>query len=308
MSTFGSEPSTKAQPTKPHVPVKDEVKIPLTASIDMPVLESVRPPAPRIPLPAPYDGSISPSLWLMQMEHMAQYSRMDETSVLMFITTLLRGSALIWMQSLLRRHNNKLSYALFKGEFLKYFEPINPVKKARDRLANLKQSTSLNSYVQQFRELANQATDMSEAEQLDRFVRGLKTRTRIEVELRDPKTLDDAIVMSDRFDSVLFGQSEFQMRDQFNNRNRFAQRRSQPAVRTVPSWSAGSGVSAPSNASATMELDSIKFKKLTPEERDRLRKMGSCFYCRQPGHMAGQCPKKPKETYAITKSENEQDQ
>ncbi|KAF5347381.1 hypothetical protein D9758_011280 [Tetrapyrgos nigripes] len=36
--------------------------------------------------------------------------------------------------------------------------------------------------------------------------------------------------------------------------------------------------------------------KLTPEERDRLRKSGACFTCRQPGHMSNECLTFPNNT------------
>ena len=37
-----------------------------------------------------------------------------------------------------------------------------------------------------------------------------------------------------------------------------------------------------------MELDSIT--KLSPSERDHLRKEGGCFHCRKLGHLARDCP------------------
>ncbi|KAF5367723.1 hypothetical protein D9758_009818 [Tetrapyrgos nigripes] len=39
--------------------------------------------------------------------------------------------------------------------------------------------------------------------------------------------------------------------------------------------------------------------KLTPDERDRLRKLGACFACRQTGHMSNKCP-----TFPRTSSQN----
>jgi hypothetical protein len=40
---------------------------------------------------------------------------------------------------------------------------------------------------------------------VDKFIRGLKPKTRIEVELRDPKTPDEAYRLADRFDRIVYG-------------------------------------------------------------------------------------------------------
>jgi hypothetical protein len=37
-----------------------------------------------------------------------------------------------------------------------------------------------------------------------------------------------------------------------------------------------------------------QFTRLTSEERENLRRTGGCFRCRQPGHMASQCPRQPQ--------------
>src|SRR3954466_12574652 len=43
-----------------------------------------------------------------------------------------------------------------------------------------------------------------------------------------------------------------------------------------------------------MEINTItsRFKKLTDEEREKLRCTGACFACRQLGHMSSQCPRR----------------
>src|SRR3954463_15398162 len=49
---------------------------------------------------------------------------------------------------------------------------------------------------------------------------------------------------------------------------------------------------------APMEIDTItpRFKKLTDEEQEKLRRAGACFTCRQPGHMSLQYPRCTNQT------------
>ncbi|KAF5338672.1 hypothetical protein D9758_018036 [Tetrapyrgos nigripes] len=58
-------------------------------------------------------------------------------------------------------------------------------------------------------------------------------------------------------------------------------------------------VNALMNMGPGANLSSNPLPKLTPDERDRLRKLGACFTCRQTGHMSNECP-----TYPRTSSQN----
>jgi len=54
----------------------------------------------------------------------------------------------------------------------------------------------------------------------------------------------------------------------------------------------GSGA-GPSHGPAPMELGAVRsagLKPLTEAEREQLRKEGACFRCREPGHLAKDCP------------------
>ena len=68
----------------------------------------------------------------------------------------------------------------------------------------MEQRTSVQTYVHDFRELALQIPDLSEAEKLDRFLRGLKPRLQRELAIRDPRTMDEAVNMAERIDTVDF--------------------------------------------------------------------------------------------------------
>ena len=43
-----------------------------------------------------------------------------------------------------------------------------------------------------------------------------------------------------------------------------------------------------------MKANTTQRKPLTDEQRQALRTLGACFYCRNTGHLARECPEKPK--------------
>ena len=115
--------------------------------------------------------------------------------------------------------------------------------------------------------------DIGDAEMLDRFIRGLKPNAQRELELHRPVNMEDAIERAERVDAV-----DHRQRQRMNRYN-FEPRR------------------LPYNGPAPMELGAIRSAPtrraaLTATEKARLRQESKCFYCREPGHVALQCPQK----------------
>jgi hypothetical protein len=55
-----------------------------------------------------------------------------------------------------------------------------------------------------------------------------------------------------------------------------------------------------------MDLDAMRFKKLTPAEKQHRRDNGLCLYCGGDDHFASACPKKTTRLAAVSfDSENE---
>jgi hypothetical protein len=158
--------------------------------------------------------------------------------------------------------------------------PVNSEKRARDRLAALRQTTSVRRYIQEFTDLCLGIPDLHASEQFHRFVQGLKANIRREVELQDPMTFEEATRIAERVDAISFAH------------------RSEPPRPFVPRPSFSSSQPEPMEL-GSMNVDrrrppaAVNPSRLSAEDRRRLRDTNACFYCRQPGHIMSRCPQRP---------------
>src|SRR4051812_44488293 len=213
----------------------------------------------------------------MQQYLLATGIKNDEQAVYL-ATNLLRGDAATWW----RHHFKKITddedelpnWKQFERLLSKKFKPVNATKVACDTLARLRQTSSVKAYNAAFTSTILEIPNISEEEMVDRYVRGLKEKVRVEVELREPTDLEEAMCITDHFDTIAFAytpRTSFYPTKQLEPRQTF--------VKPL--------------GPAPMEIDTItpRFKKLTDEEREKLRHAGACFACRQPVHMSSQCPR-----------------
>jgi Retrotransposon gag protein len=118
-----------------------------------------------------------------------------------FVSTLLRDEALLWYRSSYDRWDpaTPLTWEILRTAMREYFAPPNEDRCLQDEWANLRQHVSV------LTTLAMQIPGLSQSQILDKFIRGLNPKTRIEVELRDPQTPDEAYRLADRFDRIVYG-------------------------------------------------------------------------------------------------------
>src|SRR3954464_14503228 len=247
------------------------------------------PPGPsmniRIKQPETYDGRKgSVDLWIFQMQQylLATGIKNDEQAVYL-ATNLLRGDVATWW----RHHFKKITddedelpnWKRFERLLSKKFKPVNATKVARAPPARLCQTSSVKAYNAAFTSTILEIPNISEEEMVDRYVRGLKEKVRVEVELREPTDLEEAMRIADRFDTIAFA---YTSRPSFYPTKQPEQR--QTYVKPL--------------GPAPMEIDTItpRFKKLTDEEREKLRRTGACFTCRHPGHISSQYPRCTNQT------------
>ena len=150
--------------------------------------------------------------------------------------------------------------------------PPNEDHRLQDEWANLKQYETIFEYVSGLTALAMRIPGLSQTQILDKFIRGLKPKTRIEVELRDPKTPNEAYRLTDRFDRIVYDARNTSFLTQ--NYNRYT---------PTPNANMSADYTKP------MQIDTLRPHRPGPRNFQRSRNQGLCFTCGKPGHIATNC-------------------
>lgn len=167
----------------------------------------------------------------------------------------------------------------FKAGLKSQFGPTDPVKFYRDKLADARQSGPVRDYNTDYRQICTGIPDLSEAEKLDRYVRGLKKAIRSRVEIERPQTFEEAAALAERLDSVMdtgsWSNRPFNRRDHGNHTS-----------------------NRPSDGPTPMDLNAVERRNghahLTPEEKQRRKDNNLCAYCGSDKHDVHNCDVKHK--------------
>jgi hypothetical protein len=230
-------------------------------------------------LPDTFDGTSKTSIdaWLYQIEQYQDFDTMTESIRVKFATRLLKGKPLDWWrayQALVEQGQaGRIErWYEFKEIVQTQFKPFNSVQLARDKLAVVRQTSTVSEYIARFQDITLNLPHVTPDEMRDRFIRGLKYQIRKEVLSRDEVGYIETTQLAARLDlavNQISGESGWR-----------------------PSWSTFHNLPRPSDP---MELDAIRVRgSLTDEERNNLRQKGCCFYCREFGHVARHCPRKSR--------------
>jgi hypothetical protein len=221
----------------------------------------------------------------MEMYLLAQGTNLEDAACVTFAAAYLRDSALNWWLQVSRDASEGRApvlntWAKFKIAFIARFTPISPEVSAREELDRLSQSGPVSAYATTFTSLMLELPHMDEADRVHRFIRGLKPAVRMEIKLRQPKTLADAIELALQADSLLWAAE--------GRNRRFLPK---PAFRSVSGQREGP---------APMELgsmqppdnnnDPIEFNRLE-QSNPSTRADVECYYCHKRGHFKRDCRK-----------------
>jgi hypothetical protein len=230
--------------------------------------------------------------WIASVNSFFALTNASAPHIYHYLNTIFGGEAAIWF----RYHfpdtvADTLQWATVRDSLRNFFTPPNKDRRLQDEWARLHQTESVAEYISRFCNLVMQLPEQSPLMLVDKFIRGLKPKTRIELELKDPKNLDEAFRLADRYDAIVY-------------RKMFSTEMHNYSKPTAIEYEAGGepmqldalhlNKNTKGKHQGTKLRENTRLQKLSDEERTHLRRLGACFKCRKTGHMARECSEPAK--------------
>ena len=233
--------------------------------------------------------------WLFEVKQFLELAGFQsENDKAKYVVSLLEGKAQTWWRGFSQTASGDLTRLDFEDleEYLvEQFEDVDRELKLRRKLKNLKQLTSVQNYVNEFRrvqlELGSNKLDDGAAQ--FEFLEGLKDAVRQQVLLGRPMSLEDAILLAERADAAIMfnrsygggGNSGFRGASSLN-RNRQQRRNNGGYDRNRNNNSSGY---------APMDIDTVQGGSAHDQNQrgGSARGRFTCYYCGKAGHVKKKC-------------------
>ena len=222
--------------------------------------------------------------WITSVDSYFALIHAESPDIYHFLNTIFSGEAAAWFRFVYRNVDpNEVTWEVVRMSIKAYFVSPNYTRRLRDEWAYLRQTTIVSDYYARLTQLAMQLGEVDAERLVDKFIRGLKSKTRTEVKLRDPQTLESASRIADRFDTIVYHRSSFVPSQSFHEDTRGEPMQLDTLRMTL----------VPVQIDVfRIKVQSLKLRKLTNEERAHLRSINVCFKCRKQGYMTHECPSK----------------
>ena len=141
-------------------------------------------------------------LILIQLSNPA--APLTDANRMIYASKFLTGTAAVSWYTLVHTHQAPATWEDFRAAVAAEFVPHDHVRRARDKLRKLKQTTSVAKFLSDFRNIVLTIPDISDGEKWDKFCAGLKYDVRLEVLKSAATTFEHAAKIALRVDSAIW--------------------------------------------------------------------------------------------------------
>ena len=148
--------------------------------------------------------------WITSIDSYFALTHAELLDIYHYLNTIFSSEAAAWFRFVYRNVDpNEVTWEIVRTSIKAYFVLPNYTRRLRDEWAYLRQTTTVSDYYARLTQLAIQLEEVDEERLVDKFIRGLKPKTRTEVELRDPQTLEEVSRIADHFDIIVYHRPSF---------------------------------------------------------------------------------------------------
>jgi type II secretory pathway pseudopilin PulG len=165
------------------------------------------PPKVKISSPSSFTGALSTNVnsWLFEMDrYLTLCNVTSDDQRVAVASSYLKETASKWWENRCRLPNPPIQHwQSFSDAIRERFQPLAASRTARTQLHHLQQGNmSISDYCTKFYNLVQLISDMGEADQVHLFVSSLRSAISREVDMRDPKTLNEAMTLAQKVETL----------------------------------------------------------------------------------------------------------
>nr|TKR79527.1 hypothetical protein D5086_0000271510 [Populus alba] len=218
-----------------------------------------------------------PTGWIFKAEQYFEFQNVDAHRQVQLASFHLSSVALQWYRWY-TKGKGQLRWSELAKALLHRFGPTD-YNDPSEALSRLKQVTTVNAYQEAFEKLSHKVDELPEMFLVGCFIAGLKDEIRLDVRVKQPKTLSECISVA----HLIEERNQFQRRTS----NPFRAAASSGQLRQQTSTMGLLGHAPSQRPSQASHASSGTARRLTGQEARERREKGLCFYCDEkyvPGH------------------------
>nr|TKS04638.1 hypothetical protein D5086_0000141070 [Populus alba] len=216
-----------------------------------------------------------PTGWIFKAEQYFEFQNIDAPRQVQLASFHLSSVALQWYRWY-TKNKGQLRWHEFVSALLHRFGPTE-YDDPSEALSRLKQTTTVNAYQEAFEKLSHKVDDLPESFLVGCFIAGLKDEIRLDVRVKQPKSLSESISVA----HLIEERNQFQRK--LNNPARTA---TTTPFQPKPAHPNTLALLGPVPVQRTAQ-PATPIRHITGQEAKERREKGLCFYCDEryvPGH------------------------